>query len=55
MKKTYIAPLTEVVKLNVEQMLTTSDFTVKEHSISGSEGGFVKADKDDIDYDEDLW
>jgi hypothetical protein len=55
MKKTYKAPLTEVVKLNVEQMLTTSDFTVKGNSISGTEGGFEKAGKDDFDYDEDLW
>ncbi len=55
MKKTYIAPLTEVVKFNVEQLLTVSNFDVKANSISGTEGGFVKADKDDIDYEEDLW
>lgn len=56
MKKTYIAPLTEVVKLNVGEMLqAVSNYEVKGKSIDGSEGGFIKADKADEDYDSDLW
>ena len=56
MKKIYMTPLTEVVKLNVGEMLqAVSNFDVKGESISGSEGGFIKADKTDEDYDSDLW
>ena len=55
MKKTYKAPLTEVVKLNGEEMLqVVSNFGVKADPISGGEPGFEKAGKDDEDYG-DLW
>jgi len=52
MKKTYIAPLAEVVKINAEQMICESiakqgDFRPGDMTIAG---------KDDFeDYDEDLW
>ena len=52
MKKTYIAPLTEVVKINAEQMICESiqqkgDYNSTTMTIAG---------KDDFDdFDEDLW
>ncbi|GEM_PF-2359453 len=55
MKKTYIAPLTEVVKINAVQLICQSipkhgDFTPGEMTIAG------KDDYEDFDdYDEDLW
>ncbi len=60
MKKTYIAPLTEVVKMASGEMLqSVSNFGVKASAITGSEGGFQKAGKDDFDDDEtvfdELW
>lgn len=53
MKKIYIAPLTEVVKVNAEQIVCTSEqFTLSSTKYDGS--GTV-LDKEDADYDEDLW
>ena len=51
MKKQYIAPLTEVVKINAEAMICDSP------ALSNNEyqvGGKV-LDKENADYDEDLW
>ena len=53
MKKTYLAPLTEVVKLKVGEMLQTGSIETKGVSTDGT--GFTPARKDDYDYDEDLW
>ena len=57
MKKIYVAPLTKVVKIKAEQMLTGSTFNVKSTAINQDEPGLVKAGKGDDDYDEfdDLW
>ena len=56
MKKIYTAPLTQVVKVNAEQMLTGSqDVKIQSVTLDGSEGGFEKADKDDFDDFNDLW
>jgi len=52
MKKTYIAPLTEVVKINVEKMLSGSDKVATGSNYNGT--GVIQS-KDDVDYDEDLW
>ena len=59
MKKTYITPLTEVVKVNAGQIICSSPV----ESISGLTGvakggefgGGVSDSKDFEDYDEDLW
>ncbi len=52
MKKTYIAPLTEVVKINVEQMICESIQQKGAYDPSD----MTIAGKDDFDdYDEDLW
>jgi len=54
MKKTYIAPLAEVVKVNAEQIVCTSEqFTLK--GDSKYNGTATIESKDDVDYDEDLW
>ena len=56
MKKTYKAPLVEVVKLNVGEMLqAVSGFS---NAVNTSETKVQAGDalgKDDYDYDEDLW
>jgi len=49
MKKTYITPLTEVVKINAEQMICDSP------ALTGTYSGGKVLDKEDTDYDEDLW
>ena len=60
MKKTYIAPLTEVVKVNAGQIICSSPVD----SITGIDGvtkgegklvGGASDSKDWDDYDEDLW
>lgn len=51
MKKTYIAPLTEVVKINAEQMICDSPAL----SNNVYQAGGKVLDKEDADYDEDLW
>ena len=57
MKKTYIAPLAEVVKINAEQMICESIDKVNraiDKSSTVSAGDALG--KDDFeDYDEDLW
>ncbi len=58
MKKQYMAPLTEVVKINAEQMICESVNynTTKPANVSTpQEGGGYMLGKDDVDYDEDLW
>lgn len=56
MKKIYIAPLTKVVNVKVEQMLTGSQqVNLKSITITGEEGGFEKADKEDYDDFGELW
>ena len=57
MKKIYMAPLTEVVKINAEQMICDSNVAQKTMEITNENvGEFVKADKDDFDdFDESLW
>ena len=52
MKKTYIAPLTEVVKINAEQMICDSQ--ISQGGPFGGKAGDIQS-KDDYDYDEDLW
>ena len=54
MKKIYMQPLTEVVKINVEQMICES--ILKSGVTDGT--GFTPAGKDDYDYedfDSNLW
>ena len=51
MKKQYIAPLTEVVKMKVGEMLQVNSTLEKGTTYSGS----TVLSKDDADYDEDLW
>lgn len=50
-------PLTKVVTIKVENMLTTSTFGVKANSINSSAAGLEIADKEDDDFDssDDLW
>ena len=56
MKKIYKAPLTEVVKINAEQMICDSNVGVKTTAITNDNvGGFTIADKDDEDFIDDLW
>ena len=57
MKKVYKAPLTKVVKIKAEKMLTGSTFNVKSTAIDQDEPGLVKAGKDYDDEDafDDLW
>ena len=57
MKKQYMAPLTEVVKINAEQMICESvNYTTKAADVKNTqEGGGYMLGKDDVDYDEDLW
>ena len=57
MKKSYMQPLTKVVKIKVENMLTTSTFGVKANSINSSAAGLEIADKEDFDEDvvDELW
>jgi len=53
MKKTYISPLTEVVKINAEQMICDSQIS-QGGPFSGTAGDIQS--KDDFeDYEEDLW
>ena len=51
MKKIYKAPLTEVVKLTVGEMLQVNSTLEKGTTYSGS----TVLSKEDADYDEDLW
>ena len=56
MKKTYMAPLMEVVRTEAEEMICQSIISIKESPITGAEDGFIKADKDDASsIFEDLW
>ena len=55
MKKTYIMPLTEVVKTEVEHMLNDS-FGLSSDTLTGLEDGFEKASREDLDaIFEGLW
>lgn len=63
MKKIYMQPLTEVVKINVEQMICQS-LEVKKLVIDGENASdFIPADKEDFTFlgedipflDESLW
>ena len=47
MKKTYISPLAEVVKTEMEQMICQSSFTLGE-TITDSDPGFEKASAEDF-------
>ena len=50
MKKIYMQPLTEVVKINVEQMICQS-LEVKELIIDGEKASeFIPADKEDFTF-----
>ena len=51
MKKTYIAPLTEVVKINAEQMICESVL----QTYSGNPQKTLSKDDDDFDSSDDLW
>ena len=56
MKKTYKAPLTEVVKVNVEQIVCASPDGYDKSIGTTEKSGAVALGKDDFDdYDEDLW
>lgn len=56
MKKIYTAPLTQVVKVNAEQIICTSNYSMNtEVELGGGETGLQIADKDDEDFFEDLW
>ncbi len=51
-----MAPLTEVVKVNTEKMLSGSDQVPVGGSVPSEQGsGAGVLGKDDYDYDEDLW
>ncbi len=52
MKKIYMAPLTEVVKINAEQMICQSQIT-QGGPFSGGSGDIQG--KDDEEFDSDLW
>jgi len=54
MKKTYKAPLTEVVKINAEQLICQSTEQVTLSSTKYNGSAKIES-KDDYDYDEDLW
>ncbi len=57
MKKTYIAPLAEVVKINAEQMICESidkvNRAINKNSTVNAGNALGKDDFDD--FDEDLW
>ena len=54
MKKTYMAPLTKVVKIKVETMLTGSDPAAP--AMLGRSANSAALDKDDdFDSSDDLW
>ncbi len=57
MKKTYMQPLTLVVKINAEQMICESNVNQRSTEITNeNKGGFTKADKyDDFDSSDELW
>jgi len=55
MKKQYIAPLTEVVRVNAEQIVCASPEGYEKAMGSSEKSGAVALGKDDYDYDEDLW
>ena len=56
MKKTYKAPQTEVVKINVEQMICDSpDGFAKALGTKGKAGGAALNKDDDFDSSDDLW
>lgn len=57
MKKTYMKPNMEVVKLQLETMIAQSNVTLSSSSAaSHSNTGFTMDDKDDFDdFDESLW
>jgi hypothetical protein len=56
MKKIYITPLAEVVKINAEQMICESiDNVNRAINTSSTVSAGSALGKDDIDYDEDLW
>lgn len=56
MKKIYTAPLTQVVKINAEQVVCNSPMDVKTTAITNDNvSGFTIADKDDEDFVDDLW
>ena len=53
MKKTYKKPLTEVVKINAEQMICES-FTLNQSNEYDS-GSMIIGGKDDEEFDENFW
>ena len=56
MKKQYIAPLTEVVKVNAERVVCSSPDGYEKAMGSAPKSGAQALSKDDYeDYDEDLW
>ncbi len=55
MKKQYIAPLTEVVKVNAERVVCSSPDGYEKAMGSLEKPGAAALGKDDYDYDEDLW
>ena len=55
MKKQYIAPLTEVVKVNAERVVCSSPDGYEKAMGSSAKSGAAALGKDDVDYDEDLW
>ena len=54
MKKIYTAPLTEVVKVNAEQIICTSTMGVGDE-YNSSTTTILSKDDEDFDSSEDLW
>jgi hypothetical protein len=54
MKKTYKAPLTEVVKINAEQMICQSSFSLSTSRQFNSSTMQISS-KEDEEVEEDLW
>ena len=56
MKKTYKAPLTEVVKINAEQVVCASvQMTLSSNNYDGAAAIQSKDDEDYDDFDPSLW
>lgn len=53
MKKTYIAPLTAVVKINAEQMICDSQVRISGAKYNGT--ATIESKDDDFDSSDDLW
>lgn len=55
MKKTYMQPRTEVVKVNAEQMICDSVMSISVNNYNSSTMEIADKEDEDFDFSDDLW